>query len=198
MNTIAGLLCVENVILDLETRSKADLLDVIGRRMEHDLGLPWQSVAQALLRREQLSSTGLGSGFAIPHARVKDLERVRIEYARLKTPIPFDAPDGEPVFEILVLLVPKEVAEEHLRILAEATQMFSDPSFRARLRQCEDASAAMRQFAAWPCPPREDATQPGIGPVRLTRRAGASVFRRVWPFPPFRWPGGLANRRRPS
>jgi len=73
-----------------------------------------------------------------------------VTYLRPRAPIPFDAPDGEPVSDFLCLLVPKEATDEHLRILAEAAQIFADQRFRARLRQCADASAAKRLFDAWP------------------------------------------------
>ena len=93
----------------------------------------------ALSRREQLGSTGLGEGVAIPHARVEGLAQAQIAYLRLKTPIPFDAPDAKPVSDFLVILVPKQATEEHLQILADTTQLFSDSKFRERLHSCRHA-----------------------------------------------------------
>ena len=81
-------------------------------------------------------STGLGEGIAIPHARVENLSRIQLAYLRLKTPIPYGAPDGKPVSDVLVLLVPKQATEEHLWILAETAQMFADHRFVERLRAC--------------------------------------------------------------
>lgn len=150
LNTIADLLPLEDIVLNLEVASKAQLLEEIGRHMEGRHGMPQARVVLSLSRREEIGSTGLGDGVAVPHARIKYLDRIQIAYFRLSAPIPFDAPDGKPVTDIIVLLVPKQATEEHLRILAKATQMFSDQGFRERLRQSADPSVVKRQFDAWP------------------------------------------------
>lgn len=151
MNTIADLLRDEDILLDLDVSSKSQLFEEIGRHMEARHGMPQAWVVLSLSRREDVGSTALGEGVAISHARIKDLYRIQIAYARLKTPIPFAAQDGEPVSDILVLLVPKQATEEHLSILADATWMFSDSRFRAQLHGCEQVSAVRQLFANWPC-----------------------------------------------
>lgn len=153
MNPIAHYLQPEDICLDVETTSKADLLDAIGRHMERAHSLPHQSVTHALSRREKLGSTGLGLGVAIPHARVTTLNRVLAAYLRLKTPILFDAPDGAPVTHILVLLVPKEASDEHLIILAAASEMFANSRFRDHLLESGEVSAVKRLFDGWPDAP---------------------------------------------
>ena len=153
LDTIASYLRPEDIRLDVDISSKPDLLDAIGRHMELEHSLPRESVSLGLSRREQLGSTGLGQGIAIPHARVKNLNRILVAYLRPKSPIPFAAPDGEPVSDILVLLVPKHATEEHLSILADASQMFANTRFRARLRQCGDPVAVKRLFDTWPLSP---------------------------------------------
>jgi len=152
MNNIAALLHIEDILVDIEVANKPDLFAAIGRHMEHEHGLPQQWVGQALSRREQVGSTGLGMGFAIPHARVYELGHPQVVYLRLKEPIPFAAVDNKPIFELIVLLVPKQATEEHLRILADAAAMFSDRRFRARMQQCVTPSAIKREFEAWPHP----------------------------------------------
>ncbi len=152
LSTIADLLWSADIVLDLDVSSKNQLFEEIGRHMEKGHAMPKEWVALSLSRREQVGSTGLGEGVAVPHARIKDLDRIQIAYFRLKSPIPFDAPDGNPVSDILVLLVPKEATEEHLRILAEATQMFSDHQFRQGLRSCNDVQEAKRLFDGWSIP----------------------------------------------
>jgi len=149
LNALADLLWPENILLDMNVASKAELFEEIGRHMEREHAMPQASVAASLFRREQIGSTGLGRGVAIPHARVKNLERIQVCYASLKSPIPFDAPDGKPVSDVLVLLVPKQATEEHLQILAEATQMFSDGRFRERLHLCRHALEVKHLFATW-------------------------------------------------
>jgi PTS system nitrogen regulatory IIA component len=146
VNMIANRLGKQDILLDVDVSSKDGLFDAIGRHMEQEYSLSREAVSSSLGRRELLGSTGLGDGFAIPHARVRNLDQIRIAYLRLKSPIPFDAADGNPVFDILVLLVPKEAADEHLQVLAEASRMFDDKRFRARLKQCRDPAEAKHLF----------------------------------------------------
>ena len=148
--TVAGLLLPEDILLDLDVSNTREIFDEIGRHMERKHALPKEWVAASLTRRERVGSTGVGKGVAIPHARVKDLDRIQLAYLRLKAPIPFDAPDGKPVSDILVVLVPKQAVEEHLRILADAARMFSDSAFREQLHLCNDALEVQRLFGAWP------------------------------------------------
>ena len=152
LNTLTSYLYPENICLDVAVSNKLELFDVIGRHMEREHALPSDWVARNLSRREQAGSTGLGKGVAIPHARVKELERMQAAYMRLKSPIPFDAPDGNPVVDILVLLAPSEADEEHLKILADATQLFSDRRFRVSLHQCGHAQEVKRLFDSWSQP----------------------------------------------
>ena len=139
LSRICKYLWPEDILLDLEVANKAQLFNEIGRHMEREHAMSRESVATGLSRREQLGSTGLGEGVAIPHARIEGLARIQIAYLRLKTPIPFDAPDGRPVSDIIVILVPKQATQEHLEILAETSQIFSDSKFRERLHSCRHA-----------------------------------------------------------
>lgn len=139
MSAIAQYLWPEDILLDIEVASKGQLFDEIGRHMEREHGLSREWVVAGLSRREKVGSTGLGEGIAIPHARVEELKRMQIAYLRLKTPLPYDAPDGRPVSDVLVLLVPKRATEEHLLMLADATQIFADDRFREQLHACRIA-----------------------------------------------------------
>jgi PTS system nitrogen regulatory IIA component len=143
---IASYLRIEDILLDLEVAGRSQLFDALGCHISRGHGLPAELVVAGLVRREQLGSTALGEGIAIPHARVKDLERILIAYIRMRSPIPFDAPDGAPVTHVLALLVPKQATEEHLQILAEAAQQLSDRRFRQRLQNCATAEEVKRLF----------------------------------------------------
>jgi nitrogen PTS system EIIA component len=149
LSTVAKLLSSKDIRLDMEVSSRDSLLQEIARHMEREHGMPQDWVFQSLSRREKIGSTALGEGVAIPHARIKDLQRIQLAYIRLRQPIPFDAPDDKPVSDILVILVPKEATEEHLRILSEVTQMFSDQQFRQQLRQCGEAGETKQLFDNW-------------------------------------------------
>jgi PTS system nitrogen regulatory IIA component len=147
---ISEFLPVEDIVLDADVPTKGQLMEEIGRHMQRVHAMAPESVALSLSHREQIGSTGLGEGVALPHARVKNLDRVHVAYMRLKSPIPFDSPDGKPVSDVLVLLVPKQATEEHLTILAEAARMLSDRRFRWRLHLCKHSLEVKRLFEAWP------------------------------------------------
>lgn len=149
MNLIARLLPLEDILLDVEVSSKAELFEAIGRHMQRQHGLAKEWVVASLSRREQVGCTALGQGVAIPHARVGEIDRLKIAYLRLKSPIPFDAPDDLPVSDVLVLLAPKQATEEHLRILADATRLFVDRRFRARLAECATPLSVKHLLEAW-------------------------------------------------
>ena len=136
MSAIAQHLWPEDILLDIEVADKGELFDEIGRHMEREHAIPCDRIVSGLSRRESVGSTGLGEGIAIPHARVESLARVHAVYLHLKTPIPYDAPGGQAVSDVLVLLVPKLATDEHLLLLADAAQMFADHRFRQRLRAC--------------------------------------------------------------
>jgi len=149
MNQIAALLPVDNVLLDVETPTKAQLFDTIGALFESGAGLPRGAVVAALAAREKLGSTGLGQGIAIPHGRIKGLTEARGAFLRLKTPIAFDAPDGKPVGQAFVLLVPEHATDRHLQLLSELAQMFSERTFRERITAAADAPSLQQLFASW-------------------------------------------------
>jgi len=133
MNQIAELLPVGNVVLDVDVPTKARLFEAVAEVLERDTGLARGTVVTSLAAREKLGSTGLGQGIAIPHGRLKGLPEARGAYVRLANPIPFEAPDGRPVAQVFVLLVPEHATDRHLQILSELAQMFSERSFRERL-----------------------------------------------------------------
>ncbi len=148
MNIIASHLDEKDILLNVDIASKERLFGEIGRHMALQHGMPEAYVTNALGRRESIGSTGLGEGVAIPHARIKDLDRVVIAYLRLKTPIPFDSPDHMPVKDVLVLLVPQQATELHLQILADVSQCLADRKFRGQLHGCDQATAVKQLFSS--------------------------------------------------
>jgi PTS system nitrogen regulatory IIA component len=149
MNQIAELLPVGNVVLDVDVPTKARLFEAVAEVLERDTGLPLATVVASLSAREKLGSTGLGQGIAIPHGRLKGLPEARGAYVRLANPIPFEAPDGRPVAQVFVLLVPEHATDRHLQILSELAQMFSERAFRERLAASATAEQAYSVIRDW-------------------------------------------------
>jgi PTS system nitrogen regulatory IIA component len=152
MKTVAQLLMPKDILLDVVVSDRDDLLQKIGRHMEWVHGLSQASVFASLAHREQIGSTALGHGIAIPHARLKELDRIQLAYLRISPPVAFDAPDGQPVSDALVILVPKMATEEHLRVLSETSEMFANARFREQLHLCKHPMEVKQLFEIWPKP----------------------------------------------
>ena len=149
MGEIGRLLPRSNIVIDLDVAAKPQLFEAMGTLLEGSAGLARGSVAPSLAAREKLGSTGLGQGVAIPHGRIKGLSGAIGAFARLRTPIAFDAPDGKPVAQLFVLLVPEQATDLHLQLLSELAQMFSDRAFRDRLATIADADGIAALFEHW-------------------------------------------------
>ncbi len=149
MNLIAKLLPAPNVVLDLDVSSKKRVFEHAGLLFENNQNVARSQVFDSLFAREKLGSTGLGQGIAIPHGRIKGLKDAVGAMIRMREPIPFDAPDGQPVNLIFVLLVPERATDLHLQILSELAQMFSDQLFREQLLKATSAEAMHESIAGW-------------------------------------------------
>lgn len=93
----------------------------------------------ALLAREQLGSTGIGNGIAIPHCRVAGCKKVTGALVTLEEGIDFDAIDSRLVDLLFVLIVPAEEMEEHLKVLSAVATLFHQDGFCERLRQANSS-----------------------------------------------------------
>ena len=150
MSTLSKHLDEIDILLGLQAASKREVFQAIGQHMQTAHGVSAESVAWSLLRRELAGSTALGCGVAIPHARVKELERIRLLYLRVVPALAFDSPDGEPVSDIMALMVPAPATQEHLDVLAHVASLFSEKAFRKALHKCEQPGQVMEVIANWP------------------------------------------------
>ena len=149
MSLVAKLLSPAHIALDLQLSSKKRLFEQAGLMFENLDGIARSLVFDSLFARERLGSTGLGQGVAIPHGRIKGLKEALGAFIRVAQPVPFDAPDGNPVSLVFVLLVPEKATEKHLQILSELAQMFSDKVLREQMGRAPDAAALHELVAAW-------------------------------------------------
>ncbi|MEY3095336.1 MAG: PTS IIA-like nitrogen regulatory protein PtsN [Burkholderiaceae bacterium] len=149
MNRICKLLAVDNIQLDVDASSKKRVFEQAGLLFEEHQGIARSKVFDSLFARERLGSTGLGDGIAIPHGRIKGLEDAVAAVFRLATPIPFDAPDGQPVSVLIFLLVPEQATQQHLELLSEVAEMLSDTGLREALLGSQDPQALHQALCAW-------------------------------------------------
>ena len=147
MSQINQLLPPENILLDLDASSKKRVFEQAGLLFENNQGIANSTVFDSLFAREKLGSTGLGRGIAIPHGRIKGLKEASGAFLRLTTPVAFDSPDGIPVNLLFVLLVPELATEQHLQILSELAERFSDSQCRDALCKADSPESVRRIFA---------------------------------------------------
>jgi PTS system nitrogen regulatory IIA component len=136
------------IALDLDARGKTEVLEAVAKVLNGSCQIDAAVIFRALRRREQAGSTAVGDGLAIPHARVPGIAAPVTLFARTRSPVRFGGPDGKPVSEFFVILVPSEGATEaHLQLLGAVAELFSDVDFRARLAAAHSASAVADAFA---------------------------------------------------
>lgn len=145
---IGKLIGRDHVIAGLRVADKAQLLRELARRAAALLGLDQQAILKALQAREELGSTGLGKGFALPHARLDGLKEFFALFVRLGRPIDFAAIDDQPVDLVILLLIPANAGSQHLATLAALSRPLRDETFVQRLRAAADAQALHALLAA--------------------------------------------------
>ena len=137
---ISDLLSPNDVMIDVRASNKRQLLQELAVKAADDLDLRIDQVAPCLLKREELGSTGIGRGVAIPHARLPDVQRPYGLLARLKAPIEFDAIDEQGVDIVFVLLLPATAENGQIGALAQVARTLRPEENLARLRAARNTS----------------------------------------------------------
>lgn len=132
--SLEAILSLDAIISSLKATSKKQLFQELAQMASSIWGLEERRVFESLLERERLGATCVGDGVAIPHARLPDLDEVHGVFARLSSPVDFDAPDEEPVDLVFLLLAPESANAAHLKALAKISRTLKRPDLRANLR----------------------------------------------------------------
>lgn len=147
--TLANLLSAEQIVPEMKAGERwAAINELVDQLVEHgkiredDREQVWESIKQ----REQTMSTGIGFGIAIPHASSDMVDEVVAAFGRSTTGIEFDSLDGQPVYFIVLFVVPKDQFQTHLRTLAAIAKFLNDKTVRDELRSAADADQILRVF----------------------------------------------------
>src|SRR5271170_4433873 len=134
MNLTTVSFCPRAVAVDLQVQGRIALLHAAADMLKGFCRVEVGPIFRALHRREQAASTAVGDGLAIPHARIPGIDAPVTLYLRTRMPMRFGAPDGKPVAEFFVIVVPVGGAPEtQLGLLRGVAERFSQPAFRALL-----------------------------------------------------------------
>jgi len=151
MTNLQQLVCPDCVILELAESDREEVvlemishLAEIGKMASNDCYL----FGNAVLERESHVGTGVGSGVAIPHARVKGLKEPLIVFGRSEEGVDFDCPDNAPCHLICLMLVPEEKGAQHLQILSELSKIFRQSELRAQFENATSADEICTLFSS--------------------------------------------------
>jgi PTS system nitrogen regulatory IIA component len=138
---ISDLLTPDSAIATLRVQGKKQLLQELASHAAPLVGLGERKIYETLTERERLGSTGVGQGIAIPHGRLADITKIHGLFARLETPIDYDAVDKAPVDLVFMLLAPEDAGADHLKALARVSRLLRNQAICEKLRAANNAAA---------------------------------------------------------
>lgn len=136
---LADILAKNAVLICTDVTKKRHLFEVLAFKAAELTGLPQSDILAAITGREELGSTGLGNGIAIPHGKLAGLKEVVAVFARLDHPIDFDAVDDQPVDLVMMLLAPVGAGADHLKALSRVARMLRTQDVVDDMRHAADA-----------------------------------------------------------
>ena len=142
----ADFLSAANVFADFVASDKAQVLQELSNRAAAAAKLNGGAVSKAILKREELGSTGTGDGIGIPHARFPELKKPLGLLARLRKAIDFEAIDGKPVDIVFLLLLPDTAKGDQLNALASVARRLRNPETIIKIRSATDNGQLYRAF----------------------------------------------------
>lgn len=138
---ISDLLSADGVIPSLKVSGKKQALQELAAKAAQLTDLPERAIFDILLERERLGTTGIGGGIAIPHGKLPTLDRLYGIFARLDSPVDFDAIDDQPVDLFFLLLAPESAGADHLKALARVSRLLRDKMVCDKLRGSDSNDA---------------------------------------------------------
>lgn len=145
---IAELLQPAAIVANLKGKTKTEVLgELTDALLNVEGSLDRDEVIRVLQERERLGSTGIGDGVAIPHGKLKILDRLLISFGRSRTGIDFDSMDGKPAHLFFLLVAPEESVGVHLKTLARISKLLKNPEVRRRLIDGGNAGDLFRIIA---------------------------------------------------
>jgi nitrogen PTS system EIIA component len=142
---LSDLIEASAILPALKANSKKQLLQLLAEKAAAITGISEREIFDTILQRERLGSTGVGNGIAIPHGKLPGVKRITGVFARLETPVDFEALDDQPVDLVFLLLAPESAGADHLKALSRIARMLRDGETVTKIRATRD-SAAIHAF----------------------------------------------------
>jgi len=147
---LTDLLSPDSIIAELRGGDKPSVLQELASVLvDKSPGLDLTELVNILLEREQLGSTGIGDGIAIPHGKVPHLDRLLVSFGRTSRGVPFEAMDDQPVHLLFLLVAPENSAGLHLKALAKISRLLQDSALKKSLREAPDRETIFDLIRRW-------------------------------------------------
>lgn len=145
---IVDLIHRDSIIPKLQGKSKPKIIQELAHNLAMQRAdLSEEEISRVLLEREELASTAIGEGVAIPHGKLAKVNEIVACLGRVRGGVDFDSMDGEPTHLFFVLIAPETSTGAHLKALARISRLFKDSEFRSRLLAAEDADEMYKTLA---------------------------------------------------
>lgn len=147
---LSDLIEASAILPALKTNSKKQLLQMLAEKASAITGIPEREIFDTILQRERLGSTGVGNGIAIPHGKLPGVKAITGVFARLESPVEFEALDDQPVDIVFLLLAPEGAGADHLKALSRIARVLRDADTVAKIRGTRDANAIYQLLSTTP------------------------------------------------
>ncbi len=147
---LSDFLCKKAIAVDLKGATKKDVVqELIGLLVEGEVvdKKDKNKIFDVIMAREELGSTAIGQGVAIPHAKFEGVDKLIASLGISKNGVDFDSLDGEPAHVFFLLVAPMDSAGPHLKALARISRLLKDKFFRDSLRAAENTKAVLKLIA---------------------------------------------------
>ncbi|MDR1026090.1 MAG: PTS sugar transporter subunit IIA [Lactobacillus sp.] len=135
---ISNIMSEKSVFTNVDAENKRQLLQELASIASTESGIDERIIFDTLLERENLGSTGFGGGTALPHARIKDADKVLAFFIKTNSAVDFDAVDGKPVNLFFLLISPEDSGADHLTALALTSRILKDEEICSKIRKTSD------------------------------------------------------------
>jgi nitrogen PTS system EIIA component len=143
---ISDVLCKEAIITDLKAGDKKGVLEELAEPVSHIAGIGGKELVKVLMEREQLGSTGIGGGIAIPHGKLKGLEKLVLGFGLSRQGIDFDSMDNRPSHIFFLLVTPENSTGLHLKLLARLSRILKNDDFKQKLMRISDPDELLNEI----------------------------------------------------
>jgi len=141
------ILKLENIIPKMQATNKEDAINELINLFENDKRvLDLEKLRNSILSREKIMSTGIGKGFAIPHGKTNATNEILGAFGIARTPIDFQALDGQPVQLIFLLVGKDNMVSMHIKLLSRISRLMNEDSFREKLLATETKEEILKIF----------------------------------------------------